>query len=92
MDRKKPLHLLSRDELKLRVLKLIHAVNALNLPEEEKRLHELTMLLKQLEEDQKDDEIHTTLKNLIYHYEMMLPLQKLCRETKFIQEYLDKNG
>ena len=92
MDRKKPLHLLSRDELKLRVLKLIHAVNALNLPEEEKRLHELTMLLKQLEEDQKDDEIHTTLKNLIYHYEMILPLQKLCRETKFIQEYLDKNG
>jgi hypothetical protein len=92
MDRKKPLHRLSRDELKLRVLKLIHAVNALNLPEEEKRLHELTMLLKQLEEDQKDDEIHTTLKNLIYHYEMMLPLQKLCRETKFIQEYLDKNG
>lgn len=92
MHQKKPLHLLTRDELKLRVLKLIHAVNQLNLPEEEKRLSELSLLIKRLDEDQKNQEIDATLKNLIHHYEMMLPLQKLCRETKFIQEYLDKNG
>lgn len=83
---------LSKDALKKKVKMLIEAVNRFDLPEEEKRLSELEVLLKRLESQDYDDELDATLKTVINHYEKLLPLQKLGQNTRFIQEYLDKNG
>jgi hypothetical protein len=82
----------NKEALKKKVKMLIEAVNRFDLPEEEKRLSELEVLLKRLESQDYDDDLDATLKLVIHHYEKILPLQKLGQHTKFIQEYLDKNG
>jgi hypothetical protein len=86
--------MVKKELLKRQIKKLIIAVNALDLKEEEKKLFELEALLIQLEQEETESMhlIQQKMQELVKHYENVLAIQKIAPEIQSIQEILDKMG